>query len=668
MGTEADAWLERLAALWRRERVAARDRFAEVRRGTSLEARVARGLAVAGLRIDDLAAAPGDRMRLWLEVPFAIDLDDVRIGPGDPVRLWTDAPEGDDARRGILSRRDGRRLCVYVDREPAEAALSARWNLDAEAPEATFDRGDRAIARTREARGGSDLARLREVLAGARAPHRGPAARLVLRDRALDEAQQAAVAAALETSEIALIHGPPGTGKTRTLVEIVRQLLARGERVLCAAASNAAVDNLGERLVAAGVPVVRIGHPARVAPALEAHTLDAQITADDGAGLARDWSDEARALRARAGNRADRGGGRDEIRALYARARDLARDARAELARVEEAVLGRARVVLATCAGADHPALHDARFDTVVLDEATQAPDPMALVAIARARRVVLAGDPCQLPPTVIDRQAAQDGLATTIFERLQAAGAVAHQLLIQQHRMHADIMAFPSASMYGGQLIAAPAVAAWTLADLGARPDPRRGRAVWLIDTAGTDWHEERGLLDEASPAASLTSIPAQHAANDPSTRNPGHAARVAAEVRRLLSRPVAPGDVAVIAAYDAQVRLLREHLAVERAAGLEVGTVDGFQGREKEAIVVDLVRSNELGEIGFLADTRRVNVALTRARRFLLIVADSATLGGHPYYGALLEAIDRLDAHGSAWADEAPPLDEDGPAEADS
>ena len=163
------------------------------------------------------------------------------------------------------------------------------------------------------------------------------------------------------------------------------------------------------------------------------------------------------------------------------------------------------------------------------------------------------------------------------------------------------------------------------------------------------------RGSTD-FEPGSSLTNIPAFRF--DPSTFNPGNAERVAAEARRLLSRGLPPTEIAIIAAYSAQARRLRELLRAERAAGLEIGTVDGFQGREKEAVIVDLVRSNERGEIGFLANTRRMNVALTRARRFLLVVADSATLGAHPYYAAFLAYVDEIDAHGSAWSDDAPPL----------
>jgi predicted DNA helicase len=433
---------------------------------------------------------------------------------------------------------------------------------------------------------------------------------------------------------VALIHGPPGTGKTRTLVEVIRRAAARGERILATAASNAAVDNLAERLAAAGVEVVRLGHPARVAPAVEELTLDARLERTGAWTLARRWNAEAASLRHRAAARRRRGGLTAEIREMLAEARRLARDARNELAREEERILSRARIICATAAGAD-AALAARAFDRVVLDEATQAVDPVALVALGRAPRAVLAGDPCQLPPTVIDPGAVAT-LGVTFFERIVRGAPGAAALLTVQHRMHADLQAFPSASMYGGRLVAAPEVAAHRLEDLGVAADPLRPGPLVFLDTAGKGWTDER-------------------AGDDPSTSNPGQAERVAAEVRRLLGRGLVPTDAAVITPYDAQVRLLRELLAAEVDAGLEVGTVDGFQGREKEAIVVDLVRSNDAGDIGFLADRRRMNVALTRARRFLLVVGDSGTLAGDAYYRAFLDAAER--AWVSAWNDEAPP-----------
>jgi len=217
--------------------------------------------------------------------------------------------------------------------------------------------------------------------------------------------------------------------------------------------------------------------------------------------------------------------------------------------------------------------------------------------------------------------------------------------------------MTFPSRSMYEGRLVAAPEVAHHRLEDLGVVPDVLRPRPLWLVDTAGKDWIEERTDFD---PGSSLNNAPSFQF--DPSTFNRGNADRVAAEARRLLSRGLAPTEIAIIAAYSAQARRLRELLRAERARGLEIGTVDGFQGREKEAVIVDLVRSNDSGEIGFLANTRRMNVALTRARRQLVVVADSATLGDHPYYAQFLRYVDEIDAHGSAWSDEAPPFDTPG------
>lgn len=654
MPVDARDWLDALGAAWRTERTAVRARFALERAGRTLAERVALGLALAPLRIVDERSAPGERVRVRLAVPEALDLDNLRLSPGDPVRLWSGHPDEPGAARGVLERREDQGLWLMLDRPLDE--LDREYALDPEVPEVTFDRGDAAIARARAAPATSDLARLRDVAALVRAARPIAPVTWTPIDGALDERQREAVAAALRSGDITLIHGPPGTGKTRTLVEVICQRVRRGERVLCAAPSNTAVDNLGARLAEAGVRAVRLGHPARVSPQLAALTLDAQVDADGAHRLARAWRDRARARRKSA---AGRGG--PEAKERWAEARALDRDAARELANAAAAIVARAEVVLATCVGCDHPLLAEALFDCVIVDEATQAPDPLLLVALARGRVAVLAGDPCQLGPVVVGGPAAEATLGSTIFERLanvaadRTAGGTILQpaMLEQQHRMHAEIMAFPSRSMYDGRLFPAGAVAGHRLEELGVRPDPLRPRPVWLIDTAGKDWREQR---TEREPDAALGHAPALPL--DPSTDNPGHAARVAAEARRLLSRGLPPTEIAIIAAYAAQARRLRELLRAERAAGLEIGTVDGFQGREKEAVLVDLVRSNERGELGFLADTRRMNVALTRARRFLLVVADSATLGGHPYYAAFLAYVDELDAHGSAWSDDAEPL----------
>jgi len=640
---DARDWLDSLGAAWRTERLAARAKVAMERSGRMLVERVALGVALSNLRIVDERSAPRERVRVRVTVPDAIDLDNLRISPGDPVRLWAEHPEEPGAVRGVLERREEQSLWLMLDRAVDE--IDRDYALDPEVPEVTFDRGDAAIQRAKAALATSDLARLRDVAAGLKPPRPIAPVTWTPIDDELDERQRAAVDAALRSGDIALIHGPPGTGKTRTLVEVVRQRVLRGERVLCAAPSNTAVDNLGLRISSAGLRAVRLGHPARVAPALQALTIDGQVDADGATRLAREWHDRARTLRKTAAGRQGA-----EAKALWQEARALDHDAAREIANAERAIVGRADVILATCVGCDHPLLGETVFDCVIVDEATQAADPLLLIALSRAKVAVLAGDPQQLGPVVIGGPAVEATLGSTVFERLTSGAAV---MLEQQHRMHDQIMAFPSRSKYDGRLRASPAVGAHRLEDLGIAVDPLRPRSLWLVDTAGKDWIEQR---TDFEPGGSLNNMPSFQF--DPSTFNSGNAERVAAEARRLLSRGLAPTDVAIIAAYSAQARRLRELLKAERAAGLEIGTVDGFQGREKEAVIVDLVRSNERGEIGFLANTRRMNVALTRAKRFLLVVADSSTLGEHPYYAQFLSYVDEIDAHGSAWSDDAPPF----------
>jgi len=633
--------LAELRGLWRQERQATQEQFAAERRDLSLAERIERGLAIKDLAIEETGYAPGQRVTLWIAPRKETDLDDLRLGPGEPVRLWWDDPDEADATLGVVTRRRGRQFGVMVDADYSERLEDGGFRLDRDAPVQTFVRGDRALDGFGRLKRGEPLAELRDVLFGLREAEFDSEAELSWFDGELNGPQREAVARALAARQLALIHGPPGTGKTRTLIEVIRQAVARGDRVLATAASNTAVDNLAERLVAAGVSVVRLGHPARVAEAVEDHSLDALLEATSASKLARKWIDEANRLRTRTERQwARRTITWDERRLARQEVGRLMRDARQHVAGTRDAIIERADVICATATGADTSLLGDRTFDLVVLDEATQAVDPVTLIALTRARRAVLAGDPRQLPPTVISAEAARAGLGRTFFERLEASGG-AHlvRMLRVQHRMHADLMAFPSASMYGNKLEAESGVAGRTLDDLGAAHDHGRPGPLVFVDTAGKGWEELR-------------------TADDPSTRNVEQGARTVAEVRRLLSRGVEPGAIGVITPYAAQVRLLRHALMAERALGLEVHSVDGFQGREKEAIIVDLVRSNEDGEIGFLGDTRRMNVALTRAKRWLLVVGDSATIGNHPYYKEFLEYAELMDATVSAWVDDGEPL----------
>ncbi len=627
----SDSFLEELEAAWRAEQREVEERARTEREDFTLAERVGRGTALRRLFVDDTGAATGGRFRLTLRSQESIDADIFQGSSGSPVVLWWDEPTQRDAVRGVLQRRVTDQIRVVVD-DPPDRLFEGEFNLDLEATETTFRAGLWAMKQFAEAPAKSDRGELfRALVEGPKPVDATPLSDTL--DQELNDLQERAVSEALAAETVAFLHGPPGTGKTRTLVEVVRQVVAAGGQVLCAAASNAAVDHLAASLIARDVDVVRLGHPARVSEAVEQHTLDARVEATPDWKLAKKWIDEANAIRRKIDSRSGRGGmDRNERRDLYRQARTLMGDAHHHIRRLEDAIVAHAPVICATTTGARSRILDHAEFDLVVVDEATQSPDPLTLIALLRAPKAVFAGDPEQLPPTVISTDAPATRLASTFHER-QAKHAV---MLEVQHRMNEAIMAFPSAASYGAALVASDAVRSHSIEDLGASPDPLRPGPLVFVDVAGKGWTDER----DGEGASSY---------------NVGMAERTDAEVRRIISRGVVPAQIAVITPYRAQVAQLRKRLP----DGVDVDTIDAFQGRESEVVVVDLVRSNDLGEIGFLADTRRMNVALTRARRLLLVLGDSATIGQHSYYAAFLEAVESHGAWVSAWTDEAPLLD---------
>jgi predicted DNA helicase len=529
--------------------------------------------------------------------------------------------QGIEGPSGVVARRSRTAVAVAFDEPPPDWATEGRVVLELAPSPVTWERLAAGIARLRDEKAGR---RWHAVLSGGAprflAAPRGPAL-----PHTLNAEQVTALELADRAEDVALVHGPPGTGKTTVLVEVIRRAAARGEKVLAAAPSNLAVDNLVERLAAAGLSCVRLGHPARVLPTVLSHTLEARTEGHEAARIAKGLVEQALALRrAAAKRRQKRGPGRfSSARSGERDARALLAEARALEARAEAEVLDRAAVVLATLTSLDSPPLAGRRFPLAVVDEATQAIEPALYLALLRADRAVLAGDHLQLPPTVLSAEAQEGGLGVSLFERLvPLAGPEARVTLVEQHRMNARIMAFPSEALYGGALRAHPSV---------------RDRAVdaaplEVVDTAG------RGFEEETPPGSD-------------SRQNPGEAELVVSEVAQLRALGLAPEAIAVISPYEAQVQRIRQLLADEVEQGLEVDTVDGFQGREKEAVIVSLVRSNDTGEVGFLADVRRMNVALTRARAKLVVVGDGATVSRHPFYERFLRHAEATGAWRSAW-----------------
>jgi ATP-dependent RNA/DNA helicase IGHMBP2 len=622
---------ERLAKLLDLEAAAEAEQLAQQARQTSGAAAERSGNCLIKLVIRDEQPAFGGRTLMTLaKRDQAQSLPWNRLGVGTPVLLTEENVDRSRGWRGLVSRRDASSLDIVAIGLPEPENDRPTFRLDLASDEISRQRMAAALAQARTAERGR-LKQLRDVLLGDRTPKFDEHKPLAILDAGLNTSQQEAVEFALATADLAIIHGPPGTGKTTTVIELVRQAVARGAKVLACAPSNLAVDNLLERLVRFGERAIRIGHPARVLPELQEHTLDLLVDAHPDVAIARRLIREANQLRDKAA-RFTRAkplpGARQQMRA---EARELYADARRIESQVAEHLLDSATVVCATLTGIDGQVLGDRTFDLVVIDEAAQAIEPACWIAILRAGRVVLAGDHCQLPPTIVSNTAAKEGLAVSLMERLlRDLGSDISRRLTTQYRMHDAIMGFSSEEFYESSLAADDSVKQHLLHDLPAvATAPLTSVPLAFIDTAGAGYDEELEPDGE-------------------SRRNPAEAEIVGKQVQGLIDAGVSPRDIAVITPYAAQVRLLREQLAIE---GLEIDTVDGFQGREKEAVIISLVRANAKGEIGFLADTRRMNVALTRARRKLIVIGDSATIGGHPFYHRLLEYFELHDAYRTVW-----------------
>ena len=620
---------ERLRRLLALERRAEEQRLEGERARLTQGEREARGLSAGDLEVVDEDVGLGGRFLLTLARAGGLPWRNP-FGPGDVVQARPRRAELAPPERALVVRGGRDRVTLAFDRPPPDFAWSRRLALDLVADDVTFGRADAAVVEVAAGDRGA-AGRLRGALLGSEAP-RFETDRPPEGIETLNPEQRTAVERALAARDFMLVHGPPGTGKSTVLAAVARNAVARHGRILCTAASNAAVDHLLELCLAEGLRAVRVGHPARVSPRLVAHTLDLLVERHPDRRLARDLFDDGFELLGHARRQRHRGRSRERFanaRSAQSEARALFEEARALERKAVRDVLEGADVLCATLTALGGAPLSALRFPLALVDEATQATEPLTLLVFLRAERVVLAGDHRQLPPTVISEEAAAGGLAISLFERLLGLhGEAVRQMLREQYRMNLDLMDLPSRAFYGGELRAHPSVAARTLGTVlpGAALD---APPLLFVDSAGKGW-------EEVAPEGSE------------SLENPGEAEVVVARARALLAAGLPPAEVAVITPYRAQAARLGPVL---EPLGIEVDTVDAFQGREAEAVLISCVRSNSEGELGFLTDLRRMNVALTRAKVHAFVVGDSATLGGHPFYARLVERAQALGGYRSAW-----------------
>ena len=537
---------------------------------------------------------------------------------GRQVRFFYEALDGKIIYRNfpaMVSFCDGGHMAVVL---PSTSALKeidgvARLGVDLAFDETSFAAMREALDDVASAKG-SRLAELRDVLCGFVAP--GFRELQPMTFPWLNASQQRAVNKTLCCRDVMVVHGPPGTGKTTTLVEAVYETLRREPQVMVCAQSNAAVDWICGKLIDRGVPVLRVGNPARVDDKVLSATYERQFEAHpDYPEL---WGARKAIREVSAGRRRM---SRADALALSNRLHNLRRRAVELEVKIQVEIFESARVVASTLVGSDNAVLKGRRFTTLYIDEAGQALEAACWIAIRKADRVIFAGDHCQLPPTVKSVEAERAGLSRSLMETVVDKCRSAVELLTVQYRMNEAIMRFSSDWFYGGRLQAAEEVKCRGILDFDSPVE-------WL-DTSEMDFSEKYvsatgGRVNPGEGEFMLDSLEAY--------------------IKRIGEKRVEDEnlDFAVISPYKAQVSWLRRNAkkrnVLRRLKGkIAINTIDGFQGQERDVVFISLVRSNDDGKIGFLSDLRRMNVAMTRARMKLVIIGSAATLTRHPFYEKL-------------------------------
>ncbi len=630
--------LQHTMALLKKEKQEDLNQYRQKILNSTLEERRKNGLCWYPVNILKQYLSTGEKY--VMEVERTARTEDPHVfGAGKAISLFVNDGSNERAS-GVINFVKGNRMRFTLNADDLPEWLEdGKLGIDLLFDEASYRAMEAAMKQVMQLRGRSRD--LRDILLGHKAPSFSKR-RPVSADTNLNPAQQEALENALAAEDVAIVHGPPGTGKTTTLVQIIREVLKEEKQVLVCAPSNAAVDLLCDKLSELELKVLRIGHPARVNEDMLPYTLDARAAGHGSYKELKQLRRRAEELRTMA-LKYKRNFGRSEReqRNLLMREANVCKDQAEQLEYyITYDIFDKTQVFAATLVGANgNPILADMNFKTIFIDEAAQALEPACWIPILKTNRVIFAGDHCQLPPTIKSYEAAREGLAETLFEksitRTKAAGLPAARMLEVQYRMHRNIMNFSNRKFYDNRLQAHD-----TVKEALLLPDEL---PVEFIDTAGS------GFMEERDP-------------DSRSTFNYEEARMVLKHLGELLERvgltAVAEQNLVtgVISPYKAQVKKLNELLdeqeVLEPVKGqIDINTVDAFQGQERDIIYISLVRSNDEGEIGFLADIRRMNVAMTRARKKLVIFGDTATLGKNGFYNELLDYINEIGAYRSVF-----------------
>ncbi len=617
------SYFKQLGYLLSLEKDADKKSYQQLTHALSVNDRRENGMSWYPIAIRDTEIGRGDYLTIEVERTTNQDLvHQFRFGM--TVALFSNFDPKNDRVEGTLSHLSGNRMKINLRTdELPDWSRNGKLGIDIVFDENSYAEMENAL---KQAEGSKEINWIVEGLI------------------AFQERNQTA-----SSEKLRIFHGPPGTGKTTRLVKEIKAIIKENnQRVLVTAPSNAAVDLLSERLSAQGLNVVRVGNPAKVNEQQLALTLDAKMSQHNSMKEIRRLRKQAAEFRDMA-QKYKRSFGRDEReqrKALFTEAKKIMKEVEQTEQYISEDILSRAQVITATLVGANHYSVRHLRYETIVIDEAAQALEPASWIPILKGQNIILAGDHCQLPPTIKSSEAAKQGLEKTLMEKLVEAFPSNVTLLTEQYRMNKVIMGFSSMEFYENKLTAHPTVADHLIFE---NDDP-----LLFIDTAGTGYEEKiegTGISnpEEAEFLISQIEKIVSELVNIKMNKAGASSASFKSEENNN------PVTIGVISPYRHQVELLKEKVRqselLSNYAGLTVNTIDSFQGQERDMIFISMTRSNTDNMIGFLSELRRMNVAMTRAKKKLVVIGDSGTLSQNKFYADFIQYAEKNSGYKSAW-----------------
>ncbi len=632
-------YFKKLLELLKIEREEDRQSYLKLTESSSVSERRANGLAWYPIAIRGSEMSRGDYLTVEVERTTHQDVSH-QLRFGMPAVLFSNHEPKKDRVEGTITHQSGNRLKITLRTdELPDWSRDGKLGIDLLFDDNSYDEMQNALKTAGNLDEKDPEGRLVKILTGEKEPTFKQDVPFYNAPK-LNDSQQAAVNKILSANELAIVHGPPGTGKTTTLVEAIKALIKQDKKqILVVAPSNTAVDLLSEKLSDQGLNVLRVGNPARVSERLMSLTLDSKMTGHASMKEIKTLKKQANEFKNMA-HKYKRNFGkseRDQRKALFDEAHRIMKDVGKAEQYIIDDLVSKAQVITATLVGSNHYTVRNLKFNTVVIDEAGQALEPACWIPILKSQKVILAGDHCQLSPTIKSSEAAKKGLANTLLEKCASMHPEAVVLLEEQYRMNEAIMGYSSKVFYENKLRAHSSVADHLLFP-GDSP-------LAFIDTSGCGFDEKLEGTSSTNPEEAAFLF-----------RHLNHlAAELTDNKEAGFSADNFP-SIAVISPYKQQIHILKEQLAHSPALQkygdkISVNTIDSFQGQERDIVYISMTRSNAEGEIGFLSDIRRMNVAMTRARKKLVVIGDSGTLSQLPFYSDFVTYAEELNAYQSAW-----------------